>query len=86
MSHTGTQGLGTLPDDGEKLLLYCKDGQVLPLLQDRLLLCKLTAGLTLLLHVIRKLLLCPGKHDSMDDLPTLSLRSKLAALLLLLRM
>ena len=42
-----------------EFLLHSEDGQVLPLLQNRLLLGKLAAGLALLLHVVGKLLLCP---------------------------
>lgn len=50
---------GESPDDREEFLLHGKDGQVLPLLQNRLLLGKLAAGLALLFHVVGKLLLCP---------------------------
>lgn len=52
-------GWTQLPDNREQFLLHSKDGQVLPLLQNRLLLCEFTAGFALFLHVVCKLLLCP---------------------------
>lgn len=48
--------LVSIPYDIKKLLSDCKDRQVLPLLQEALLLGELAAGLALLFHVVCKFL------------------------------
>lgn len=50
------------PDNCQKLLLNSKDGQVLPLLHNRLFLGKLAACLTFLFHMSSKLLFCPARE------------------------
>lgn len=57
----------SLPDDIQQLLSHSKDGQVLPLLQQGLLLSKLTARLAFVLHVIRKFLLGPARTQQRQE-------------------
>ena len=68
---------GESPDDREEFLLHGEDGQVLPLLQNRLLLGKLAAGLAFLLHVVGKLLLCPENTPTRPKCPAWSPASSL---------